>query len=83
MWKNLIMDCREHCGACCIAPSISSLKKAANTRCQHLTDDLRCAIFNQTKRPKACQNFLAEAQFCGESRDEALQILTLLEEATS
>lgn len=76
------MDCREHCGACCIAPSISSLDKPANSRCQYLADDYQCTIFNQPNRPKACKNFAAEIEFCGQSRDEALKILTLLEEST-
>lgn len=45
------MDCRSDCGACCIAPSISSpipgmpLGKPANTRCVHLDDNMRCGIF--------------------------------------
>ncbi len=47
------MDCRSDCGACCIAPSISSpipgmpLGKPANTRCVHLDDNMRCGIFTR------------------------------------
>ncbi|HRE18664.1 MAG TPA: YkgJ family cysteine cluster protein, partial [Rhodocyclaceae bacterium] len=29
------MECREGCGACCIAPSISSLNKPAGVPCRH------------------------------------------------
>ncbi|MGY0627529.1 MAG: YkgJ family cysteine cluster protein [Paraglaciecola chathamensis] len=76
------MQCREKCGACCIAPSISSLQKPAGVRCQHLTDALRCGIFNQPERPQACANFQAEQDFCGNSAQEALQILELLERST-
>jgi Fe-S-cluster containining protein len=39
------MECREHCGACCIAPSISSpipgmpRGKPGGVRCIHLSED--------------------------------------------
>ena len=44
------MDCRPGCGACCIAPSISTPMpghprgKAAGVACVNLTADLRCAL---------------------------------------
>ena len=77
------MNCRAGCGACCIAPSISSPipgmpgGKPAGTRCIHLTDDLRCAIYDQ--RPKVCRDFQAEELVCGTSREQALQLLSDLE----
>ncbi|MFC0402948.1 YkgJ family cysteine cluster protein [Paraburkholderia rhizosphaerae] len=49
--------CRPGCGACCIAPSISSPipgmpdGKPAGVRCVQLGDDLRCAIFGKPERP--------------------------------
>ena len=79
------MECRSLCGACCIAPSISSAipgmpdGKPAGTRCVHLTCDFRCAIFGSPDRPKVCDDFKAEGIICGESREEALDILTNLE----
>ncbi|MGB8544503.1 MAG: YkgJ family cysteine cluster protein, partial [Azonexus sp.] len=45
------MDCRPNCGACCIAPSITSLGKPAGVACRHLDAALRCAIFGQPGRP--------------------------------
>jgi phosphomethylpyrimidine synthase len=36
------MNCRPGCGACCIAPSISTLDKPAGAPCVHLTPDYRC-----------------------------------------
>ena len=42
------------CGACCIAPSISSLGKAAGIACAHLADDYRCTLFGQAGRPACC-----------------------------
>jgi len=77
------MKCRPNCGACCIAPSISSPipgmpdGKPAGVRCIHLTDDYRCAIYD--RRPKVCRDFQAEELVCGKSRDEAMKILSDLE----
>ena len=47
------MNCRSGCGACCIAPSITSPipgmpnGKKAGERCVQLLPDLRCAIFGK------------------------------------
>jgi uncharacterized protein len=79
------MHCRQLCGACCIAPSISSPipgmpgGKPAGVRCIHLTEDFRCGIFTRADRPKVCDDFMAEELVCGTSRDEALKILHELE----
>ena len=77
--------CREHCGACCIAPSISSPipgmpeGKAAGQRCIHLSDDLLCGIFGTEGRPKVCNSFSLDPIICGNSREEALEIMLRLE----
>jgi uncharacterized protein len=79
------MECRQNCGACCIMPSISSSipgmanGKPGGVRCIHLTDDLRCAIFNSPSRPRVCDGFKADELVCGSNRNEALQILGELE----
>ncbi|MFW5820145.1 MAG: YkgJ family cysteine cluster protein [Bacteroidota bacterium] len=79
------MKCRVNCGACCIAPSISSpipgmpAGKPAGVKCIHLTDDYRCAIFNHPDRPKVCAGFQAEELVCGKNREDALRILNSLE----
>jgi len=44
--------------------------------------DWSCKVWGQHSYPKFCQNFLAEPDFCGENRDQALQILSFLEEET-
>ena len=78
------MDCRKDCGACCIAPSISSPipgmpdGKPAGVICIHLQDDYSCGIYRE--RPKVCIDFQAEALVCGNNRLEALSILSRLEE---
>ncbi|TFH35988.1 MAG: YkgJ family cysteine cluster protein [Bacteroidia bacterium] len=79
------MKCRSGCGACCIAPSISSPipgmpgGKPAGVRCIHLDDSYRCLIFSDAGRPLVCSTFVAEAEFCGTTRLEALKILSELE----
>lgn len=82
------MECREHCGACCIAPAIVQpfygmpAGKPAGERCVHLTPALRCGLFADARRPSACSSFLPEPDFCGSSREEALDILALIEHST-
>jgi Fe-S-cluster containining protein len=82
------MDCRPDCGACCIAPSISSPipgmpnGKPAKVRCVQLTDDLRCAIFGQPERPACCAGLQPHTDFCGDNREQALRWLGVLEEKT-
>ena len=79
------MKCRELCGACCIMPSISSSipgmpkGKPAGARCIHLTDNLKCAIYDSPDRPSVCDGFKADILVCGNSRNEALKILAGLE----
>lgn len=80
------MKCRERCGACCIAPSISSAipgmpdGKPAGVPCIHLSDDYRCLIFGDQDRPAVCDQFKAEPEVCGTSREEALILLVSLEQ---
>jgi hypothetical protein len=77
------MNCREGCGACCIAPSISSLNKPAGVPCLHLDENLLCRIFGQPERPSCCSGLQASVEMCGERREYALQWLTELEGLTA
>ncbi len=83
------MECRPLCGACCIAPSISSPipgmpgGKPAGVRCLHLTEALRCGIYADPARPAVCASFPAVADHCGATRAEALTLLAALEAATA
>jgi hypothetical protein len=77
------VECRPHCGACCIAPSISSLGKPAGIACRHLTPDLRCAIFADPARPACCAGLQPSSEMCGATRDEALGWLARLEQLTA
>ena len=82
------MQCRPGCGACCIAPSISSPipgmphGKPAGVRCVQLLPDLSCALFGRVERPAVCASLRAEPAMCGTSRGPALTLLTALESAT-
>ncbi|HMQ35652.1 MAG TPA: YkgJ family cysteine cluster protein [Chloroflexaceae bacterium] len=82
------MDCRVGCGACCIAPSISSPipgmpgGKPAGVRCAQLTADNRCAIFGRPERPAVCAGLRPSPEMCGQSAAEAVAILLQLELAT-
>ncbi|MDH4652887.1 YkgJ family cysteine cluster protein [Pseudomonas sp. BN606] len=83
------MLCRPGCGACCIAPSISSpipgmpSGKPAGERCLHLSVENLCQLFGDPRRPAVCGAFDADPEVCGDSRDEAIRLLGWLEEASS
>jgi len=77
------MDCRPGCGACCIAPSISSLNKPAGDPCSHLDTDLRCTIFGRPERPVCCSGLQPSIEMCGENRAQALAWLVELERLTT
>ncbi len=77
--------CRAGCGACCIAPSINRPfigmpdGKRAGEPCVHLDDEMRCAIFNDPRRPALCNAFTAEPAVCGDSREQALANIARME----
>lgn len=83
------MECRPGCAACCIAISISSPipgmpdGKPAGMRCPHLSEDGLCIIHDSEDYPKVCRNFKAEHTMCGDTDEEALRNLTLLEALTA
>jgi Fe-S-cluster containining protein len=83
------MNCRDHCGACCIAPSISSPipgmphGKPAGVKCIQLDEDMRCKIFGHPDRPQVCGSLQPSAELCGDTREQALRWLGHLEHATA
>lgn len=83
------MDCRIGCGACCIAPSISSAipgmphGKPAGVRCVQLTENNRCRLFGKPERPAVCSLLRPTEEMCGHTTREALLYLTALERATT
>ncbi|WP_348694021.1 YkgJ family cysteine cluster protein [Duganella fentianensis] len=83
------MNCRDNCGACCIAPSITSPipgmpdGKPAGVRCIQLGEDHRCRIFGMAERPAFCGSLQPSAEMCGTSREYAIHWLATLERATT
>jgi hypothetical protein len=83
-----IMECRPQCGACCIAPSISSPipgmrgGKPAGVACRQLLPDYRCAIFGRPERPAVCVSLRPSPEMCGATREQALRLLAALEQVT-
>jgi Fe-S-cluster containining protein len=83
------VECRIGCGACCIALSISSpipgmpQGKAAGVRCVQLTADNRCRLFGQPERPQVCVNLRPSEEMCGQTREEAMVYLDMLERLTA
>ena len=79
------MNCRVGCGACCIAPSITSAipgmprGKPAGVRCIQLTEDNRCQLFGKPERPAVCNRLQPSEDMCGCSTQDAMQRLTFLE----
>lgn len=82
------MECRRHCGACCIAPSITSPipgmphGKPAGVPCVQLDGDLRCRLFGKPERPAFCASLRPQGSMCGATRGEAFSVLDALELAT-
>ncbi|MBD3895186.1 YkgJ family cysteine cluster protein [Halomonas sp. ML-15] len=81
--------CRPGCGACCIAPSISSPipgmphGKPAGVRCVQLDDANLCRLFGDPQRPAVCRAFDFDIELCGSHRDQALQRIDILELSTA
>ncbi len=82
------MECRAGCGACCIAPSITSpipgmpQGKPPGVRCVQLDADQRCRLFGRPERPACCSGLQPSAQMCGSTRADAIAWLTELEVLT-
>lgn len=80
--------CRELCGACCIAPSITSpipgmpQGKPAGVACIQLDEQRRCRLFGKPERPAFCVSLRPSPDMCGSGRDEAMAMLAALERAT-
>ena len=79
------MQCHAGCGACCIAPSISSSipgmpqGKPAGVRCIQLDEHNLCRIFGMAERPAVCASFSASVELCGKGAQHAMKMLNELE----
>lgn len=83
------MNCRPHCGACCIALSISTplpgmpRGKPAGVACLHLLPDKRCALYHDPARPACCAGLRPSPDMCGDEPAQALAYLAELERLTA
>ena len=83
------MECRVGCGACCIAPSISSPipgmpdGKPAGVRCVQLSVENLCLLFGKAERPAVCSSLPAMLDTCGATRAEAMELLSAMEVETA
>ncbi|WP_133683508.1 YkgJ family cysteine cluster protein [Paludibacterium purpuratum] len=88
MNEALVTVCRQGCGACCIAPSISSAipgmpdGKPAGVPCLQLTRDFGCKLFESPLRPAVCASLRPTVEMCGRDRAGAMLWLTELEKQT-
>jgi hypothetical protein len=80
--------CRPACAACCIAPSIATPMpghprgKPAGEACANLTPELLCGLWGRPERPACCGGLQPSEEMCGDSREQALRWLGVLEEQT-
>ena len=80
--------CRIGCGACCIAPSLSSVipgmrtGKPAGVRCVQLTEANVCLLYEHPDRPAVCASYQASSEYCGANQKDALRLLGELERVT-
>ncbi len=78
------MDCRK-CGACCIAPSITTPMpnvphgKPAGTRCANLNEKNECTLYGRPERPAFCAGWQPTPELCGASFAQALTNIAALE----
>lgn len=83
------IECRKNCGACCIAPSISSPipnmphGKPAGVPCVNLDPEMRCRIFNSPDRPAVCSSLQPTEEMCGSCKEDAMRFLEELEILTA
>ncbi|OCG49228.1 hypothetical protein A9G35_12475 [Gilliamella sp. Choc5-1] len=83
-----LVICRKNCGACCIAPSISSpipgmpKGKPAGVACIHLDNNYQCKLFLHPSRPTVCGHLKPCIEMCGNNQAQALNYLTQLEQLT-
>jgi uncharacterized protein len=82
------MRCRVQCGACCIAPSITSPipgmphGKPAGVPCVQLDEAMRCKLFGKSERPAFCAGLQASEEMCGNAPVQAMKWLAEMEVLT-
>lgn len=57
--------------------------KPAGVRCIQLSDGNLCMLFGKLERPAVCGQFTATEDVCGANSEEALWLISSLEQATN
>lgn len=83
------LSCRPGCAACCIAPSITAPipgmpeGKPAGVPCVQLDEQGLCRLFGKPERPTVCVGILPELSWCGTNTDEAMTLISQMEQLTA
>ena len=83
------VECSPGCGACCIAPSISSPipgmpdGKPAGVPCVQLDENNMCRLFGKPERPRVCSGLQPDKEMCAKGPAAALAYLRRLEASTA
>jgi uncharacterized protein len=84
------MECRPNCGACCIAPTITSKLpnmpegKPSGIYCVNLDpESLSCNVWGTEDYPKFCADYQPCEAVCGKSKAEAMTNIYHLDEITT
>ena len=64
-------------------PFTDGAGKPAGVPCIQLTADGRCALFGLPQRPEVCVSLRPSIEMCGDTREQAIAWLTVLERDTS
>jgi hypothetical protein len=57
--------------------------KPAGVRCVQLDERNLCRLFGQPERPAVCSRFSADPLVCGDTDEQAIRLLTELEQLTA
>ena len=53
-----------HCGDCCTRFEIPELNKPKGVRCEYLTEENLCKLWDKKERPKVCNDHDYPASVC-------------------
>jgi hypothetical protein len=56
--------------------------KPAGVRCVNLSAEGRCVLWGTPQYPKVCRDFTPSAWVCGDTAEQALALISALEQAT-
>ena len=63
-------------------PMKNGVSKPAGVRCVQLTEDNRCKLFGRPERPAVCVSLMPSDEMCGDTNEQAMSWLGVLERET-